>query len=131
MTAQVVTITETLNSNVAGGLQKISWDWLSTDAGVVVGSVTTNEYTGYIVSMEMIPDAATTTPTAAYTATVSRSDGVDVLHGLGVGSSTATASVNKVFGDGLGCVIQSKLTLAIAAAGNAKGGILNLYIQPA
>jgi len=131
MTAQVVTITETLNSKLLGGLQKVSWDWLCTDAGVVASSVTTNEYTGIIVSMEMIPDPETTTPTAAYTATVSRSDGADVLHGLGVGSATATDTVSKVFSDGLGAVIQSKLTLAIAAAGNAKGGILNLYIMPA
>ena len=128
MADQVVTITEPVR--LGSGIDKISWDWLSATGGTVTASITTDYYTGIILCMEMIPDAATTTPTAAYTATVKDDSGVDLLHGLGVGSSTATATVSKVFSDGLGIIVNSKLTLAIAAAGDAKGGILNLYIVP-
>lgn len=114
---------------LGSGIDSLSISWLSTDGGAFVLS-SDQYYTGILVSFEMIPDAATTTPTAAYTATLTRADGVDILHGLGVGSSTATATVSKVFGDGLGVVINSKLTLTIAAAGNAKGGIFNAYFLP-
>jgi len=128
MTAQVVTISEPVR--LGSGVDKISWEWASTDAGAVVGSATTDYYTGVIARMEMIPDAAGTTPTAAYTLTLKDDNGVDLLSGLGVGSATATATVSKVFGDGLGIVVNSKLTMAVAAAGDAKGGILNIYILP-
>ena len=128
MTAQVVTITEPVR--IGSGVDKISWDWASTDGGAVVGSASTDYYTGIIACIEMIPDAATTTPTAAYTLTLKDDNGVDLLHGLGVGSATATATVAKVFGDGLGIAVNTKLTMAVAAAGDAKGGILNVYILP-
>ena len=128
MTAQVVTISEPVR--LGSGVDKISWDWLCTDGGAVVGSVTTDYYTGIIARMEMVPDAATTTPTAAYTLTLKDDSGVDLLSGLGVGSATATATVSKVFGDGLGIAVNTKLTMAVAAAGDAKGGILNIYILP-
>ena len=130
MTAQVVTITPATalpEGWIESGLVKVSWDWLCTDGGVV-SSATPYKVKGVLGWFEAIPDPATTTPTAAYTFTVKDADGIDILHGLGVGSATATATVTKVFGDGLGGVATpSVLTLAVAAAGNAKGGILNLY----
>ena len=126
MTAQVVEITETVRDG--NPLDIISWDWACTEAGVVSGSITVETYDGIVLGFEMIPDGGDDTPTAAYTATVKDGNGVDVLHGLGVGSATATATVSKVFGDGLGFVITSRLTLAIAAAGDANKGVLNLYI---
>lgn len=131
-TAQVVTITPTtLPANWERlGLIKVSWDWSCTDGGAVVGSVTPYSLNGIVLGFEAIPDPVTTTPTASYTFTVNRSDGVDVLRGLGVGSSTATSSVFMNTSDGLGFVDSTPLTLAVAAAGNAKGGILNLFIMP-
>jgi len=131
MTAQVVTISPTtLPDGWAGeGIVKVSWDWMTDSVnGAIVGSVTTYKVRGVLGWLEAIPDPSTTTPTAAYTFTVKDEAGVDILHGLGVGSATATATVTKIFGDGLGGIsTPSTLTLAVANAGNSKGGILNLY----
>ena len=130
MTAQVVTISPTTLPDgwASEGGVKVSWDWACTEAGVVAGAVTTYKVRGVLGWFEAIPDPSGTTPTAAYTFTVKDEAGVDILHGLGVGSATATATVTKGFADGLGGLVSpSTLTLAVAAAGNAKGGILNLY----
>lgn len=133
MTAQVVTITPTAlpKAWTEEGILKVSWDWMTDSVnGAIVGSVTPYEIKGVLAWFEAIPDPASTTPTAAYTFTVKDESGVDILHGLGVGSATATAIVSKVFADGLGGIPGSNpsaLTLAVAAAGNSKGGVLNLY----
>lgn len=132
MTAQVVTIAPTtLASNWEKlGYLKVTWDWSSTDAGVVVGAVTPYSVNGIVAAFEAVPDPSGTTPTAAYTFTVKRADGVDVLRGLGVGSSTATSPVYKQYSDGLGMVDNSPLTFAGAGMGDAKGGILHVWIVP-
>lgn len=126
MTAQIVTIAEDYVSEQYTE-KLVSFDWACTEAGVV-SSVTLNKYHGVLGRFEMIPDGGGDTPTAAYTATLKNDAGVDLLGGLGVGSATATATVAKQYGDGLGIIIDSKLTLAIAAAGNAKKGVFNAYI---
>jgi hypothetical protein len=130
MTAQVVTYPKVEKRE---GITKVSIDWASTDAGVVVGAVVTDAnaanffVTGVLVKFDAYPDPTTTTPTAAYTFTVKDDTGIDLLGGLGVGSATATATVSKVFSDGLGVAWNTKLTFAGAGMGDAKGGILNLY----
>ena len=130
MTAQVVTYPIIEESD---GIKKVSIDWLSTDAGVVVGAVVGGAsplyISGVLVGFNAIPDPADTTPTAGYTFTVKDDAGVDLLNGLGVGSATATATVSKIFSDGLGVAYRTKLTFAGAGMGNAKGGILNLYFM--
>ena len=127
MTAQVVTLPVELNQWDAE-VKQVSWDWMTDSVnGAIVGAVTTKKFNGILIGFEAIPDPSGTTPTAAYTFTVKREDGVDILRGLGVGSTTATAPVYKVYSDGLGAVVNSTLTLAVAAAGNSKGGILNLF----
>jgi hypothetical protein len=123
-TAQVVTITE----KTAFSVKEIIWDWLSTDAGVVVGSVTTYPYTGRCIYCSLESDAATTDPTDQWDCTVKDADGVDVLKGLGA-DVTKAATVYKADSDGLGAVVESKLTLAVSGAGNAKGGIVRLFIR--
>jgi len=123
MTAQTAVFTESRKE----GISKVSIDWSSTEAGVVVGAVSSKKYTGALIKFDAIPDPSSTTPTAAYTFTVKDGNGADLLAGLGVGSATATATVSKVFGDGLGVAFDTYLTFAGAGMGDAKGGILNLY----
>lgn len=127
MADQVVTITEPTNYREKAGIQKIKWDWKSATGGAIVGSVTTLKYTGVVARVETIPDGGATAPTASYDITIKNDDGVDVLSGLGADRS-ATATETKNIGDGLGCVLDSTLTLAVAAAGDEKGGIVILYI---
>lgn len=124
MTAQVVTIAELPYKEI----KKVTWDWLSTDAGAVVGAVTTNYYSGILSRVEWIPDGGATAPTASYDTTLKNDDGVDLLSGLGADRS-ATLPEYKNFGDGLGMLLKSKLTLAVSTAGDAKGGTVIAYIM--
>lgn len=125
MTAQVVTITE--NPEEYLPVKSIKWDWLCTDGGVV-SSTTLNKYCGIITKVVIIPDGAPTAPTAAYDMTILDENGIDVLEGNGADcSATATEYLDQ--SDGLGNVSESTLTLTIAAAGNAKGGLVYLYLS--
>ncbi len=127
--AQVVSIQEFngWDNPAFNGVQKIKWDWLSATGGAVVGSVTAYKYSGVIARVETIPGTGDAAPTAAYDITIKNEDGVDVLSGLGADRS-ATATETKNFGDGLGCVVDSTLTLAVANAGDANSGTVILYI---
>jgi hypothetical protein len=122
-TAQVVTKTETTHTTV----KKISWDWLCTDLGVVT-SATTKAFDGELIAAVFDPDAAGTQPTNAYDVTITDADSVDVLNGLGADLSNS-ATVTKKHTDGLGAVAGSVLTLNITNAGDAKGGIVHLYLR--
>jgi hypothetical protein len=123
MADQVVTLTETTHRS----MKMIVWDWLCTDGGIV-SSATSNYYTGRIVYAVQIPDTGGTIPTDAYDVTVLDSSGVDVLNGLGMNLNHDVRTYKDDM-DGLGAVCESKLTLTIAAAGNAKGGQTILYIR--
>lgn len=122
-TAQVVTKTEVTYTTV----KKITWDWLSTDLGVVT-SATTASFDGELIAAVFDPDAAGTQPTNAYDVTITDADGMDVLSGLGADLSNA-ATVIKKHTDGLGAVAGSVLTLNVSNAGDAKGGIVALYLR--
>jgi len=133
MSAQAVVITPT-ETTEDQRLRKIIWDWLSTDAGAVVDTRTVGEdprtvddYNGVLLRVEWIPDSGGTAPTTLYDTYLYNEDGVDVLNGMGVDRS-ATATESKNFSDGLGCVVNSKLRLVVANAGDAKGGKLIAYV---
>lgn len=125
MTAQVVTITESNSSQHE--LQKIVWDWACTDGGIVTGSVTTGKYTGKLERLITNPDASTDNPTDDYDVQVLDSDGADVL--MGAGADRDTTNTEQVLASSLGCCYDTTLTLEITNAGNAKKGLVILYIQ--
>lgn len=106
-------------------LHKVTWAWTST-AGGAAGDVTTNYYTGVLVRAVQIPGG--TTPTTAYDVVVTDADGADVLHGTGA-DIPSSAILNKAAKDGLGAVVNSKLTLAVTNAGASKTGSTVVYIQ--
>jgi hypothetical protein len=124
-TAQVVTLVE---SGIENPIRKASWDWLSTDGGVV-SSATLKQYTGAIVRVVFESDSGDTQPTDAYDVTILDSDGIDVLQGEGANINRA-APVQKTFSDKQMWVANTTLTLTIAAAGDAKGGEVHLYVLP-
>ena len=123
MTAQVVTITEKCEEYRP--VKMIKWDWLSTDAGVV-SSASSAKGTGAVIKAVIVPDGGGTAPTTLYDLTILDENGVDVLDGNGADCS-ATATEYLEYGDGLGGVVDSTLTLTIANAGDAKGGLVYLY----
>ena len=124
MSAQVVGITEW---NAHPRMKKIKWDWLRTDGGVVTGSKTVNKYSGEIIRLVTDPDAAAAAPTDNYDITILDDDGVDVL--IGAGANRDTANTEQVIASSLGCVVDSQLTLEIVNAGDAKAGLVILYIK--
>lgn len=120
-TAQVVSIVE---YNSFPGYKKIKWSWKCTDAGVVTGSTTTNKYTGELIRFITDPVDG---PTADYDVQILDSDSFDVL--IGAGADRHTTTTQQVIASSLGCILDSKLTLEITSAGNAKSGIVYLYIK--
>jgi hypothetical protein len=123
MTAQVVTLTETTHTSV----KRIHWDWLSTDTGAVV-SASTVAYDGLLERVVFDPDAAGTQPTDQYDVTITDPDGNDVLAGLGANLTNASTVV-KTHADGLTAVGGQILTLNVTNAGNAKGGLVIVYLR--
>lgn len=125
-TAQVVTITPKDNKLE---VQKLTINWACTDGGAVVGAVTARKYTGFIYRAIWIPGAGGDAPTALYDTTLKDEDGADVLGGLGADRS-ATLPEYKSSVDGLGIVMDSTLTFAVANAGDGKKGTFIVYILP-
>jgi hypothetical protein len=123
-TPQVVTITE---DSIPHAIRKIKWDWACTDLGVV-DSTTTKSYSGRVVRCVLASDAGGTAPDNLYDVTILDSDGYDVIHGSGADVTNAV-TVQVTDATKLMWVKDSKLQLKIATAGNAKGGIVILYIE--
>lgn len=121
--AGTVTVSETTHTSV----KRIYWDWLST-AGGAADLVTAAAYDGLLERAVFIPDGGGTQPTDLYDVTITDPDGVDVLAGLGANLSNA-ATVVKTHADGLTAVSGQLLTLNVTNAGNAKGGVVILYLR--
>ena len=122
--AGTVTVTENAPIN---GVTRIQFDWLS-DASGDATKTTSNAHSGHVMWAVLEPDSGGTQPTALYDVTVTDSDGYDVLNGGGANCSNA-ANVYKAAEDKLGMVYSSTLSLTVAAAGNAKGGKVTLFIR--
>lgn len=131
-TNQVVTITEEPEMYAElEKLSKVTFEWTSTDLGVVVDSVvdgqvnkTTQKFSGEIIRLITDPVDG---PTDNYNATVLDDDGFDVL--MGAGLTRDTTNTEQVLGSTLGCCYSSHLRLNITGAGDAKSGKLILYIK--
>ena len=126
MADQVVTITQ---DSVEYPLQKIQWDWLSATGGAV-SSAASGWYCGKIVKVSLASDAAPTAPTNGYDVTIEDGDGLDVLSGNGA-NVTAAATVYINDPTKMLWVRSNVLTLKVASAGDAKGGVVTMLIQPA
>jgi hypothetical protein len=136
-----VTVTEETFSHV----KKISFAWESEDGGGDAGKATktTEEsYTGQIARVVTIPDG-TDAPSDNYDVQLLDEDGVDALLGAGADRDTANTeqivALNSepsvlwegsgVLGAPLGVVANDQLTLSITSAGNAKKGVVHVYIR--
>ena len=125
-TPQVVTITQ---DSIEYPIQKIEWDWLCTDLGVVE-SAASGWYCGKIVKVSLASDSGGTAPTDLYDVTIEDADGLDVLSGNGA-NVTAAATVYINDPTKTLWVRSNVLTLKVANAGDAKGGVVTMLIQRA
>ena len=123
MADQIVTITQ---DSVFYQIQKISWDWLSASDGTV-SSAAFGAYMGKIVKAILASDSGGTAPTNLYDVTIEDEDGYDVLSGEGA-DVTSAATVYLVDPNKCLWVRSNSLTLKVANAGDAKGGVVTLYI---
>ncbi len=124
-----IAITKSATRTVA----KITLDWLSDSSGDVSG-VFAEGVSGEILRVTFIPDGRGTAPTNLYDVTLEDEDGIDVLQTLGANlSSTVTTSIVPFIGDGTvtdkPVAVDGKLELKVSNAGNAKGGIVQLYLR--
>lgn len=125
----------------SGGVRKYSLAWVSDAAGAVSGNAVTLP-PGTIVMVEFVPDSGGTQPTDAYDLTFTDEESVNMFDdgsgtsiGANLSNSTATHKVPFIGGGAVTYVRQwlhgGSYTLVVAAAGNAKGGTVNIYLTPA
>lgn len=119
--AMSVTTTEVTHTSC----KKVTFAWTSA-AGGTASATTTATFDGDLIGMATIPDG-TAAPSDNYDITVSDANGHDVL--LGQGANRATATTQYVAGTSLTGVSGSKLTLAVANAGDTKKGTVVLWIR--
>lgn len=110
-----------------GTIKKIKAAWTSDDATGAVSGTTTNPFDGRIIGACTVPGLAAAAPTDNYDIAVNDSDGVDIA--LGALANRDTANTEYVSEASMAGVAHSKLTVAITTAGNAKTGVLYLYIR--
>lgn len=108
-------------------LKKITWAWTSDASGNVSGGagLSTKSYTGKIIALTTDPDG-TAAPTDNYDIVINDAGGADVL--LGAGADRDTANNEHVAQASLGAVVESTLELVVSNAGNAKAGVVHLFI---
>ena len=119
--------TSTVAETTFPTVKKIVWTWTSgTGAeGGTVTKVTTAGFDGKLIGLTT--DPGTAAPTDNYDVAITDADGHDVL--LGAGANRDTANTEYVAEASLGAVAGSKLTLSITNAGDAKEGVVILYLR--
>jgi hypothetical protein len=122
MAGSAMVFTET----VYGSVKKIKAAWTSDDTTGAVSGTATNNYSGQIIGAITVPGTAGTAPTNLYDVVVNDPDSVDVALGALIDrSSTLTQGVAAASMS----IIVGKLTIAVTNAGNAKTGVIYLYIR--
>ena len=119
--AGTVTITEITHTSA----KKVTVTWTCSSGGAADGT-TTKAFDGKVVGFTTDPDD-TDAPADNYDIVINDADGHDVL--LGAGADRDTLDTEHVVGASLSAVAGSKLTLAVTNAGNAKKGVVILWIR--
>ena len=119
MAGTVVTTEQTL-----GSVKLVKFAWTSS-AGGAADATTSKVFDGDVALLATDPGA--TAPADNYDVVVNDANGIDVL--AGGGADRDTANTEFVQGTSLGMVANSKLTLAVTNAGNAKEGTVYVYIR--
>lgn len=135
-------VTLTSSQVAAGaGVRKYSLAWVSDASGDVSGTSVTLP-PGTIIAVTFDPDGGGTQPTDLYDVTMTCDahgpnifdDGAGTSIGANLSNATATHKVPFVGGGAVTYVRQwlhgGGYTLVVAAAGNAKGGVVDVYIAP-
>ena len=114
-------VTEVTHTSV----KKLVWSWTS-DASGDVTIASAEDYDGKLLVLETNPDGGAA-PADNYDIVVNDIDGHDVL--LGAGANRDTLNTESVAESSLGAVAGSVLTLVVSNAGNAKQGVVTLFVR--
>lgn len=121
--------TVTLREETFSHIKKVAFSWISGSEGGDAGKATkTTEcsYTGEVVRLVTVPDAVDA-PTDNYDIVINDEDGTDIL--MGAGANRDTANTEQVAASSLGIVANDRLSLVVTNAGNAKKGVVYVYIR--
>lgn len=119
------------STRFAEGIDKIRIDWLCDAAGVV--SVSTLDLPACeLMQVGYTPDGGGTQPTDLYDFTMTDPEGADALGGTGANLSNVTATkVTPVQSTYFRRLLPAGSYIPTGAnCGNAKGGLIDLYIRP-
>lgn len=112
-------------------VRKITFAWTTNATGAA--EIQTGLISGNVVRACFIPGSGSSQPTNNYDVIIEDEDGIDVLQGTGanLGNINATdvfpALTNGTNGNSIPPAVDSKLTLLVINAGNAKSGTTILY----
>lgn len=122
----VVTTTQYAGLNGANRV-RYAIAWTSTAGGAVSGNAFST-VRGKLLGFKFVPNTGVTQPTDLYDATLVDTDGVDLLVGSGTDLSNATSKYilmnPTLYLDG-----TQTMDLVIANAGNAKTGIVYVWVE--
>ena len=117
--------TVTVSETTIGSIKLVKFTWTSSAGGAADGA-TTLTYDGGIQRIVTVPDGGGTQPTDLYDITLLDGNGVDVL--VANGANRSNTATEQVPGSALGITVASALTLHVTNAGNAKGGVVYVYV---
>lgn len=118
------TVTKVEETN--GSITKITYDWLSDASGDVSASATTAILDGQIIGVLFEPDSGGTAPSDLYDVTLLDADSRDLLFGQGMNLPQA---LDVAVLENLGQITNDALSLVVDNAGNAKGGVVVVYVR--
>lgn len=109
-------------------IRKYTINWLSDASGDCNGN--TIALSGTIERINFVPGSAGNQPTDLYTVTVKDNENIDILLGYGAaGLSNVDATTMIPIISNHKVVINEKLAITVAGAGNAKTGTIAIYLS--
>lgn len=112
-----------------GAIQKVTFTWLSDDADGSLTKTTTESFLGYIVGVRTVPDD-TDVPTDNYDLNVEDADGTVLSVTTNRDATIGEYAIAVQSGASKEPPIDGTLTAKITNAGNAKRGVIDVYIRP-
>lgn len=123
----VGTVVVTSAATANGTIVRYTLDWTSNNTGAVSGNAFAVQ--GRVLQVKFVPDGGSTQPDNLYDVTLNDQDGADVLAGAGANLSNTTASILKLDPPALVDGATATLDLVVAAAGDANGGLVYVWVQ--
>ena len=107
-------------------LKLIKFSWTSDGSGDA-SETNDTELTGKIIEIVTVPGSGGSQPTDQYDLTITDNNSIDISHGNGANRSNA--SNEYITEANAGAVVNSKLTITVANAGDTKTGDVYIFVK--